>query len=231
MDPIPPGNRSTKDLPGTPIPPGNRSTKVSTDPRSFQQPRQEPAGPITNDSLAAESIRQGGGFSQNRGAEPMGVSSDQSTVNNTNIRSSIKLPPTSVRGSVEERQTESHKYPEELVGQGNFPGTHSDTSGYVGGSTAAKREMGVKAGEYSAASGSGRCQNDAGQASSASDFDDAKNASFTEEPGSSEDPSREAIRQFQRKNAATAHSSSRHDEKDASPETTIYDKLKSEQRA
>ncbi|KAJ5135514.1 uncharacterized protein N7515_004792 [Penicillium bovifimosum] len=221
------------DLQGTPIQPGSRSTKVTTDPRRYQQPREEPSGPITNDSLAAESIRQGGGFSSNRGAQPMGASSDNSTVNNTDTSASKKLDPTSVRGYREDRQ-KADKFPEEVVGQGNFPGTHSDTSGYAGGSTAAKQQMGLKAGEYSsAASGSGHSQNNAGQTQSAGGFEggDAKNASFTEELGSSEDPSREAINQMQRHNAGTAHNAGRYDQKGVSAERTVYDHLESEQRA
>ncbi|KAJ5561694.1 hypothetical protein N7535_003843 [Penicillium sp. DV-2018c] len=227
------------DLQGNPMPGGSGGTKVSTDPRSYQQPREEPSGPITNDSLAAESIRQGGGFSGNRGAQPMGVSSGQSTVNNTDTSASKKLPPTSVRGPREERQ-KADKFPEEVVGQGNFPGTISHTGEYYGGSTAAKQEMGLKAGEYSAASGSGYSRNNAGQSNnaggqspSAGELADrgAKNASFTEELGSSEDPSREAINSMQRNNAGTAHDAGRVHQKNANAETTVYEHLNSEQRA
>ena len=137
---------------GNPLPPGSGGTKVTTDPRT-QQRIEEPSGPITNDSLAAESIREGGGFSGNRGAEAMGMSGNQSTVTNANTSASIKLP-SAPFGAQRQDRHEEQKYPECVVGQGNFPGTHMDNSGYAGGSTAAKREMGIKAGEYSTASGS-----------------------------------------------------------------------------
>ncbi|PYH48366.1 uncharacterized protein BP01DRAFT_353510 [Aspergillus saccharolyticus JOP 1030-1] len=130
------------DLQGQPIPPGQRGTKVTSDPERYEQPINEPSGPVTNDSLAAESAKQGGAYSQNRGAQPMGVDGKQSTVTNTNTSSARKIDP---------NHSESQgKYPEALGGQGNFPGTHLPESGYAGGSTAAKQEMGINKGEYPA---------------------------------------------------------------------------------
>lgn len=212
------------DLQGNPLPPGHRSTKVTTDPLSRQQPVEEPSGPVTNDSLAAESIRQGGGFSGNRGAEPMGVSSNQSTVNNTDTSAATKLPPTAAGGLREDRHSQQ-KYPEDLGGQGNFPGTHLSNSGYSGGSTAAKNEMGMNTGEYSTASGSGR-------GTQQGDFpaDSAKNASFTSDIGSSQDPGREAINQFQHSNAHSAYDSGRPQQKGVGSQTP-FEHLESDQRA
>ena len=213
------------DLQGTPLPHGARSTKVTNDPEATQNPIEEPSGPIPNDSLAADSVRQGGAFSQNRGAEPMGVSGYQSTVNNTDTSAAQTLPSAPVGGLRENRQ-DQQKYPEALGGQGNFPGTHLPESGYTGGPTAAKHEMGIDAGEYSTASGSGRSQHNAGQAPSyVSDVtgdiqhpkphgqnikeggfqsNDAKNASFTSDIGTDQDPGREALNKFQRSNADTS---------------------------
>ncbi|KAJ5793733.1 hypothetical protein N7457_000332 [Penicillium paradoxum] len=239
------------DIQGTPLPHGHHSTKVTTDPRAQQEPIREPSGPITNDSLAAESIRQGGAFSSNRGAEPMGVSSEQSTVNNTDTSASIKLPSAPTACHRQDRHIEQ-KYPENMCGQGNFPGTHLSNSGYSGGSTAAKKEMGISTGEYSTASGSGRSQYSAGLApSNANDMagdnqhstpggrgveeagfpsDDAKNASFASEIGSDQDPGREALNQFQRSNAHSAYDSSRPQQKGLSTETP-YGHLENDQRA
>ncbi|OJK04736.1 hypothetical protein ASPACDRAFT_109553 [Aspergillus aculeatus ATCC 16872] len=131
------------DLQGQPIPPGQRSTKVTSDPERYEQPINEPSGPVTNDSLAAESATKGGAYSQNRGAQPMGVSGKNSTVTNTDTSSARKIDP-------DHRDTQD-KYPEALGGQGNFPGAHLPESGYTGGSTAAKQELGLNKGEYSAA--------------------------------------------------------------------------------
>ncbi|CAI7592491.1 unnamed protein product [Penicillium glandicola] len=225
------------------------STKVTTDPRS-QQPINEPSGPITNDSLAAQSVREGGAFSANRGAQAVGVSGNQCTVNNTDT-SAHTLPPTSARG-LRENSEDQQKYPEGLGGQGNFPGTHLPQSGYTGGTTAAKRELGIDTGEYSTASGSGRSQYNAGPAPSyvsdvtgdiqhpkpdgrniqegGFDSNDAHNASFNADIGSNQDPGREAINQFQRKNARTANDSGRTDEKNVNAQTP-YEHLTQDQRA
>ncbi|KAJ5361273.1 hypothetical protein N7541_002117 [Penicillium brevicompactum] len=238
------------DLQGTPLPHGARSTKVTNDPRA-QQPIEEPSGPITNDSLAAESVREGGAFSGNRGAEPMGVSGNQSTVNNIDTSSATKLGSVPVGGLREDRESQQ-KYPEALGGQGNFPGTHLSQSGYTGGSTAAKKELGLNAGEYSTASGSGQSQYNAGQAPSyVSDVtgdiqhpkpdgrgiheggfhsNDAKNASFNADIGSEQDPGREAINQFQRSNARTANDAGRPDEQKVHAQTP-YEHLQHDQRA
>lgn len=208
------------DLQGTPLPHGARSTKVTTDPSAYQNPIEEPSGPIANDSLAAQSVRQGGAFSENRGAEPLGVSGSKSTLNNTNTSAATELPSAPVGGLRDDRERQE-KYPEGLGGQGDFPGAHSE-QGYAGGPTAAKQQMGMHAGEYSAASGSGP-SHVAGEAPSyvndvtdsykhtkpdgrnihegGFSSNDKKNASFTTEIGSDQDPARAAINKFQRANA------------------------------
>ncbi|KAJ6120775.1 hypothetical protein N7523_005055 [Penicillium sp. IBT 18751x] len=207
------------DLQGTPLPHGARSTKVTTDPIASQQPINEPSGPVANDSLAAQSVRQGGAFSENRGAEPIGVSGSKSTLNNTNTSSATELPSAPVGGLREDRERQE-KYPEALGGQGNFPGAHSQ-AGYAGGPTAAKEQMGKHTGQHATASGSAH-SHVAGQAPSyVNDVTDSykhtkpdgrniqeggfssddKNASFTTEIGSDQDPARAAINKFQRTNA------------------------------
>lgn len=202
------------DLQGTPLSHGPRSTKVTTDPLASQQPIEEPSGPVPNDSLAAESVRRGGAFSENRGAEPTSLS-------NPNTSHATTLPSAPVGGLREDRESQQ-KYPEALGGQGNFPGAHLPQSGYTGGPTAAKQELGI--GGNAAASGSNhRSQYNAGQApSSINDITDGykhqtpggrnvheggfssnpdKNASFNSEIGSSQDPGRAALNKFQRTNA------------------------------
>lgn len=208
------------DLQGTPLPHGARSTKVTTDPSAYQNPIEEPSVPIANDSLAAQSVRQGGAFSENRGAEPLGVSGSKSTLNNTNTSAATELPSAPV-GVLRDDRERQEKYPEGLGGQGDFPGAHSE-QGYAGGPTSAKQQMGMHAGEYSAASGSGP-SHVAGEAPSyvndvtdsykhtkpdgrnihegGFSSNDKKNASFTTEIGSDQDPARAAINKFQRANA------------------------------
>ncbi|KAJ5314381.1 High-affinity fructose transporter ght6 [Penicillium atrosanguineum] len=208
------------DLQGTPLPHGARSTKVTTDPLASQQPNEESAGPVASDSLAAQSVREGGAFSENRGAKPIGVSGSKSTLNNTDTSSATKLPSAPVGGLRDDRERQE-KYPEALGGQGNFPGVHLSQSGYVGGPTSSKEQKGMHAGQQSTASGSGP-SHVAGQAPSyINDVTDGykhskpdgrniheggfssddKNASFTTEIGSDQDPARAAINKFQRTNA------------------------------
>ncbi|KAJ5224878.1 uncharacterized protein N7469_008381 [Penicillium citrinum] len=203
------------DLQGTPLPHGPRSTKVTTDPKAYQQPIEEPSGPVANDSLAAESVRGGGGFSENRGAQP--ASHNQSSLKNSS--GSTELPSVPVGGLRDDRER-AEKYPEGLGGQGNFPGAHH--SGYAGGPTAAKQEMGI--GGQTTASGSS--QYNAGQAPSyvadvtdgyqgtkpdgrnihegGFNSNDAKNASLNSEPGSINDPGRAAVNKFQQSTSKSA---------------------------
>ncbi|KAE8373273.1 hypothetical protein BDV26DRAFT_301210 [Aspergillus bertholletiae] len=126
------------DLQGTPIGQGPRSTKVTTDPEAYRNPIQEPSGPVSGDSLAAESATKGGVYSQNRGAQPLGVTGQQSTLNTKDTSAASELPPAPV-GAAREDLDRQEKYPEALGGQGDFPGAHLPTSGYVGGPTAAKQ--------------------------------------------------------------------------------------------
>lgn len=216
---------------------------MSSDPRAFQQPIEEPSGPVPNDSLAAESVNKGGAFSQNRGAEP-------TSLNNPNTSHATTLPSAPVGGLREDRERQE-KYPEALGGQGNFPGTHLSQSGYTGGSTAAKQEMGI--GGDAAASGSNyRSQHNAGQAPSyTNDITDGyqhqtpggrnvheggfssnpnKNASFNSEIGSSQDPSRAALNKFQRTNAESGSDAGSTYQKGFDTQTP-YQALDSDQRA
>jgi len=137
------------DFQGTPIPPGQRGTKVTTDPTASRQPIDEPSGPVANDSLAAESVRHGGAYTDNWGAEPMGVSGHQSTLKNSDTSSASTLP-SAPGGSMREDRQRQTKYPETLGGQGNFPGRHMPETGYTGGPTEAKKQMGLHTGEYPA---------------------------------------------------------------------------------
>ncbi|KAJ5167082.1 uncharacterized protein N7482_005863 [Penicillium canariense] len=245
------------DLQGNPIAPGHRSTKVTTDPAS-QQPIEEPSGPIAKDSLAAESVSRGGAFSGNRGAEPLGVSGNQSTLKNTDTSAATTLPSAPV-GALREDRHRQEKYPEALGGQGDFPGAHLPESGYTGGPTAAKQQMGQHAGEYRASehlpgqsSASGSSKYFAGQAPSyinevtgayqgqkpkgknlkegGFSSDDDKNASFTSEIGSEMDPGRAAENKFQRTMAESGIDVGRPRQKGVDNQT-VYQALEPDQRA
>ncbi|KAI9882139.1 MAG: hypothetical protein M1823_006116 [Watsoniomyces obsoletus] len=68
-------------------------TKVKTDPAGQRNIIQEGAGPVTSDSLAAESTRSGGGFAANRDAQPLSVKGANSTFNTTDTSAARELPP------------------------------------------------------------------------------------------------------------------------------------------
>jgi hypothetical protein len=210
---------------------------------------------VTNDSLAAESVRSGGSFSKKRGAEPAGVSGNQSTLKNTDISAATTLPSAPV-GALRGDHQRQDKYPEALGGQGNFPGAHG--TGYAGGSTAAKQQMGIHKGEYAAsqhlpgqaaASGSSQYNDQApsyindvadgyrGQKPKGKNLHqggfsstDSKNASFTSVIGSEMDPGRAAENKFQRTVAESGSDVGGPRQKGIDNQN-VYEALESDQRA
>ncbi|EFQ97120.1 hypothetical protein MGYG_00163 [Nannizzia gypsea CBS 118893] len=53
--------------------------------------KNEAAGPVASDSLAAESVREHGKFGENKGSQPLGVQGSHSTFANTDTSSASKL--------------------------------------------------------------------------------------------------------------------------------------------
>ncbi|KAI9697755.1 MAG: hypothetical protein M1836_004431 [Candelina mexicana] len=68
-------------------------TKVSTDPASKAYTNSEPTGAVASDSLAAESINSGGGFSENKNVQSLSVSGSKSTLNTTDTSGATTLSP------------------------------------------------------------------------------------------------------------------------------------------
>lgn len=123
----------------------------TTDPEGYQNPKEEGAGVIAKDSLAAESTRTGGAFGENnRNASISGSSSNPA---DTDVSGATTLPrarDATERLDKDHRETSDdvkgpggQKYPEGTDGLGEFPGKHSAAS-YSGGSTKAKQELGLK---------------------------------------------------------------------------------------
>ena len=141
----------------------------------------ERAGPVASDSLAAESTRQGGGFSENRGAEPLGVKGSSSNFANTDTSGATTLPPARDATERDAHATDydisndlkgpgGRKYPEALGGQVDVPQRAHGSETYSGGSTEAKEEpRSVESGYQSTDAGSNSSGNQAreetGQAS------------------------------------------------------------------
>lgn len=124
---------------------------MKSDPLSDIHPRAERAGPIASDSLAAESTRQGGGFSENRGAEPLGVKGSSSNFANTDTSGATTLAPArdaaerdanAIQNDIADglKGPGGRKYPEALGGQTDISRVH-DSENYSAGSTAAKQEL------------------------------------------------------------------------------------------
>ncbi|KAL4977336.1 hypothetical protein BDW66DRAFT_132741 [Aspergillus desertorum] len=247
------------DLQGNPIPSGQRGVKNTTDPMSNRRIN-ESSGPVLKDSLAAESVSRGGSFNENRNAEPMGVTSQNTTTNTTDTSAASKLPSASNAREREEPHG-SQKYPDALGGQAQFPGAHIPETGYVGGSTAAKKDLGINKPNYPAsekldsqtksqgqsrtqapASGSGyqtrstttaQKQNDmSATAGQGGEFpsDPKYNASFNSELGSEDDPGRMAEQKFQRREAETVAAAAAPAQKGTGHQTW-YQPLNNDQRA
>lgn len=102
----------------------------------------EPTGPITSDSLAAESIQSGGGFASNTHATPQSVKGSNSTFNTTSTSGATVLPPArdaASRAEAEEEQLEEgergsagEKLYSNSKAQPEFDGA-TTAEGYVGG--------------------------------------------------------------------------------------------------
>ncbi|MCJ1250815.1 hypothetical protein MMC30_008043 [Trapelia coarctata] len=141
------------DMQGTPVGSTHKGTKNTTDPRAKNE-IQEGTGPVASDSLAAESARSGGGFSENKDSEPLGVKGANSTFANEDTSGATTLPPSKDASS---RPDEDYspsgpggaKYAEApSSGQPKFPGKIGE-QGYSGGSTAAKEAVSGGSGTYS----------------------------------------------------------------------------------
>lgn len=245
------------------IPTNKLSHQNTSDPEAYSNPKEEGAGVVLSDSLAAESARDGSEFAQNRNVD---ISTGSSNPLNTDLSGATTLAPApdaaerEAKAAWQETSGElkgpgGQKYAEALGGQGEFPGGHN-ADGYYGGSTKAKQEFSSRDGDQgpqrestdggavkggvsettniqpqnsaneqttdpqprndvdpapsyvvSATSQLGRAGNPKGRNITEGGFDDtdaSKNASFTADIGSENDPGREAEGQFQRRTNAVA---------------------------
>jgi len=152
-------------------------TKVTTDPKTHQNPKIENPGEVLADSLAAESIRSGGQFaagSSSRG--PSGQPSHSTTTNTTDTSNATVLP--AARDAPARLSKEEHNEAAELDA-GRQPVPDASNSIPVSQPKGANLREGG--------------------------FDpDAPNASFTTDIGSKKDPGRVALGVAQQKNLPVA---------------------------
>ena len=151
--------------------------------------------------MAAESVEEGGKFSDNRNAGPLGVSGSNSTFANENTSGAIRLDPATdaeARGAQDE-SSEEKPYPDALGGQAKdlavekTPGSNStgETSSSAGVAPSYVHSQNIKDGKPK-----GKNLTEGGFES-----DDTKNASFSSEIGSKDDPGRLAELKIERENA------------------------------
>lgn len=117
---------------------------TSLNPRAEQthpsEAAREATGPVAADSLAADSLRESGGFAENENAHALGVKGGQSTLNTTGTQGATALHPAQ-SGAAREKQDARAAGADEkghtglkldALGQADFDGQHS-LRGYVGG--------------------------------------------------------------------------------------------------
>ncbi|KAF7947108.1 uncharacterized protein EAE97_004357 [Botrytis byssoidea] len=169
-------------------------TKVK-DPHSIIK---EGAGAIASDSLAAESTRAGGDFAKNRDGEPLGVAGANSTFANTNTSGATRLDPAS---DAEARMaTEDWAEEKKLGVTGSYQKDVGNPNVKESTSNAGVAPSYVSNQYQSGGKPKGKNLTEGGFESN-----DAKNASFTSEIGSKNDPSRLAEQKMQRENAQSAN--------------------------
>lgn len=127
-----------------------------------QEGGREAIGAVTSDSLAAQSMREGGGFSENENAHEMGVKGSNSTFNTTDTSGATALHPAR-DGATREKQdamglgadekgVTGLKYPD-AAGQPRFDGAHSDQGFAAGPGNSSSGYNTTTGGTYSGASG------------------------------------------------------------------------------
>jgi len=186
----------------------SHGTKV-TDPNAPSL--EEGAGPVASDSLAAESTRAGGGFSENRNSEPQGVQGANSTFANANTSGATRLDPASdaeARLAQEDWEEErklgagANSYPAAAGGQSKGLAVENTEGSYEtgGASSAAGTAPSYVNSQFEDQAGPhGKNLTEGGFESN-----DSKNASFNQEIGTKNDPGRLAEEKMQRSNADAA---------------------------
>lgn len=183
VNPVP---KPASEKPKHPLTFSRLQSQVTNDPQGINNPKVEKAGTITSDSLAGESLSQGGTFGAGSGAAASSQPSSSTTTNNTDISGARTLQPAP---DAEARQaSEGWSETAQLnAGRGLNAGTL--------GSMATSSSSSNPANTSGTAGPHGKNISEGG-------FDsDAPNASFNGEVGTKNDPARQALNDFQRSQA------------------------------
>ena len=130
----------------------------TSDPAAQQNPVQENTGGLASDSLAAESVREGGAFASNPNATPSGVPGSKSTLATTDTSAATQLDSAPDATAREEREAWGEnadlkgpgglKYAEAVGGQPDFGGAMGE-GGYAGAPSGSSMGAGSGAGSGS----------------------------------------------------------------------------------
>ncbi|KAK8214837.1 hypothetical protein M8818_002420 [Zalaria obscura] len=185
-------------------------TKVTKDPQAQNDPKVEGAGTITSDSLAGESLSQGGSFGAGSHVAASKQPSASTTTNNTDTSGATKLDPApdaEARQASEEWSESAQLNAGKGLGKSAGVGpTYNIDSG--GGkpyntTTGSGSNVGVAPNYVNTpANRVGGSARPHGANISEGGFDSgAPNASFNQDIGGKNDPGRVALNEFQRKDA------------------------------
>lgn len=192
---------------------------ISLNPRApkpdHENAPREATGPIAADSLAAESLNQKGGFSENTGAAAQSVRGDQSTFANTDTSGARVLDAAPSGTAREEQDAQSAPRHEkgtsglklESAGKPDFDGGHNADGYYGGPASAAHPQPHPDAAPSYVSSVTGAARSDGTYKPKGKNLDDAdvtesipKPKTFTGNVGGQYDPGRLAERNFEGRN-------------------------------
>jgi len=174
-------------------------TKNTTDPRASDPIRENP-GAIASDSLAADSSRAGGAFSENTNSTPGGVSGASSTLANTDTSAATTLEPAKDANERENNAEASNKT--QSKSSGGVATGSSGSGGGSGGGESGSSNAGA-APSYVSNVAQERSGGPKGANLTEGGFEgEAKNNDF--EIGSENDPGRASLGNFQARNADVA---------------------------
>lgn len=179
-------------------------TKVTKDPQAFNDPKNENPGVVTSDSLAGESITDGGSFGANSDARgPMNQPSSSTNTNTTDTSSATTLAPAV---DAEARQAQEGWSETSQMNAGSSlskeSGSGPSYSAAAGGSENTRPSGGSGSAQGSTAPGyasnpapsTGDDFKPKGESLQEGGFDsDAPNASFNTDIGGKDDPGRAAL--------------------------------------
>ncbi|RMX99345.1 hypothetical protein D0867_12129 [Hortaea werneckii] len=190
----------------TPNMSSSAGAKVTKDPSTFQDPKNEGPGVVTSDSLAGQSVKEGGSFAANSDARgPMGQPSSSTTTNTTDTSGATILgaAPTAEAREASDGWNESAQLNAgRNLGSGAGPTYSTQASGGAGGAGLPPPGSGQGAAAPGYASHPAPSMGDnflpKGQNLQEGGFSsDDPNASYTSEIGGQNDPGRAALGAFE----------------------------------